>query len=74
MGDGRRRRRRLQHDGIAEGEGGGGLPRRDRDREIPRRDQPEHADRLAMGFDIDVGPGQFERLAMPAKRLARRNI
>ena len=70
MRDRRRRSRGLQHHGIAEGERGRGLPRGNRDREIPRRDQAEHADRLAIGLDVDPGPRGFERLAVPPKRLA----
>jgi len=39
----RRQLGRLQHDGVPAGEGGAELPRRDRDREVPRHDQAHHA-------------------------------
>ena len=50
---------------------GAALPRRNRDREIPRRDQAEHADRLAIGLRRR-SPGRVESsgLAVAAQRLA----
>ena len=45
----RRERGRLQHDGVPADQGRGDLPRRDRHREIPRRDQAADAERLADG-------------------------
>ena len=43
----RRQLRRLEHDGVAAGERGAELPRRDVEREVPRDDQPDDAERLA---------------------------
>ena len=43
----RRQLSRLEHDRVARGQGGCELPRRDRQREVPRRDQPDDAERLA---------------------------
>ena len=71
MSDGRCRGRGFEHDRIAEGERGRALPRRDRDREVPGRNQPEHADRLTVGLRVDSGPRRLERLSVPAKRFAR---
>ena len=47
---------RLEHHAIAVGERRGDLPGRDRDREVPRRDQRDDADRLARDLDLDAGP------------------
>ncbi len=60
----------LQHHRIAESQRRGGFPCRNGDREVPRRDQPDHAQRLAIGRDIEPRPGGFERLAVAAQRLA----
>ncbi len=70
MRNGRRRSRRLHHDGVAEGQRRRGLPRRNRDREIPRRDHAVDADRLAIGRDVQPGPRRVQRLAVAAYRLA----
>ena len=43
----RRQLRRLQHDGVAARERRPELPRRDVEREVPRRDQADDAERLA---------------------------
>jgi hypothetical protein len=43
----RRQLRRLEHDRVAAGERRAELPRRDVEREVPRRDQPDDAERLA---------------------------
>ncbi len=43
----RRVRCRLEHDGVAGDQGRHHLPARDRNREVPGRDDPGHADRLA---------------------------
>ena len=74
VSDRRRRGGRLQDDRIAEGEGRRGLPCRDRDREVPWRDQAEHADRFAVGLDVDRGRVNSSvcpcrRSASPAKYL-----
>src|SRR3546814_9389907 len=60
----------LEDDGVAEGERGRRLPRRDGDREIPRRNQSECAHRLAIGRGIDAGARRFEGQAVTAQRLA----
>ncbi len=44
---------RLQHDAVSRGERRGELPRRHQDREVPRDDLPDHAERLV----IVVGDG-----------------
>jgi hypothetical protein len=46
---------RLEDDGVAVGQRRRDLPRRDRDREIPRRDDADDADRLARDLDVDAG-------------------
>ena len=43
----RRQLRRLHHDGVARGQRGRHLPAREHEREVPRHDLPDHADRLA---------------------------
>jgi hypothetical protein len=40
---------------VAEGQRRRDLPGRDGDREVPRRDEADHADRLARDFDADAG-------------------
>ena len=45
----RRQAGRLEDDRVAEGEGRDDLPGRDRDREVPRRDDAADAERLAQG-------------------------
>ncbi len=43
----RRQLRRLEHDGVSARERGTDLPRRDVEREVPRDDEPDDAERLA---------------------------
>ena len=64
----------LEHHAVAVGERRRDLPGRDRDREVPRRDHADHAERLARDLDVDAGrteasfsPGA--RSASPAKNL-----
>jgi len=45
---------RLEHDAISVRERRRDFPRGNRDREIPRRDQPNDADRLARDLDVDA--------------------
>src|SRR3989338_7175369 len=48
-----------------------GFPKgRDGDREVPGREQAEHADGLAVGLDLDAGTGAFQVLAVAAQGLA----
>ncbi len=61
---------RLEHDRVAVGEGRRDLPRRDRDREVPRRDDADHAERLAQHVDIDAGSHRADVLAADPQRLA----
>ena len=75
ISDKRMRRRRheigrLEHDAIAVGERRRDLPGRNGDREIPRRDQADDADRLARDLDVDAGPHRGELLAGQAQALA----
>ena len=50
----RRQVRRLQHDSVAADQRRRRLPRRDRDRKIPGRDQPDDAKRPTPGLDEDA--------------------
>ncbi len=59
----RRVARRLEHDGVAGHEGRHHLPARDRHREVPGRDDPGHADRLADAHRPLVGKLRRGRLA-----------
>ena len=68
--DGRRRSRGLQDDGVAERQRRRRLPRRNCDREVPWRDEPEHANGLAVGFDVHARPCRIQRLTVAAQRLA----
>ncbi len=70
LGRGRGRAGGLDDHGVAEGDGRGDLPGRDGDGEVPRRDQAEHADRLAIGLDFHAGPGRGQVLAVQAQGLA----
>ena len=47
---------RLQDDAIAVGERRGDFPRWNGNGKIPRRDQPDDANRLARYLDVDTGP------------------
>ena len=60
----------LEHDAVAVGERRRDLPGRDRDREVPRRDEPDDADRLAGDLDLDAGPHRGQLLAGEPQRLA----
>ena len=71
---GRRQRGGLHDHGVAERQRGRALPRRNRDREIPGRDQSEHAERLAVGFHRDAGARRVHRHAVTAQRLAREEL
>src|SRR5208282_409420 len=64
----------LEDDGVAEGEGGRDLPGRDREGEIPRRNNADDADRLARRFDVDVRPHAGELLAGNSQRLAGEEV
>ncbi len=65
LGEQQRRQRRqlgrLQHDGVAAGESGSELPGGDVEREVPRGDQPDDAERLTEG-EVDAA-GDGDRLA-----------
>ncbi len=62
---GRRGAGRLQDRGVAVGQAGCGLPQRDRDREVPRREQRDDADRAyrAISSASWVAPGGSRRRA-----------
>ncbi len=59
----RRLRGRLEHDGVAGDQRGHHLPARDRDREVPRGDDPGDADRLADAHRPLVGQLRWHRVA-----------
>ena len=61
---------RLEHDRVAVGERRRDLPGRDGDREVPRRDHADDADRLAGDLDVDARAHGGELLAGEAQRLA----
>ncbi len=65
---------RLEHHRVAVGERRGDLPGRDREREVPGRDQPDHAERLPGHVDLDAGPDRGHPLACEAQRLAREEL
>jgi len=44
---------------------------RNGDREIPRRDQPDHTERLAISRHVDAGPRRVDRYAVTAQRFTR---
>ena len=58
---------RLEHDRVAVAERRRDLPRRDGDREIPRRDDADDADRLAGHRHVDAGTHARHRLAGQAQ-------
>jgi hypothetical protein len=60
----------LEHHGVAEGQRRRDLPGGNRDREVPGRDQADHADRLARHFDADAGPHGGQHFAAGAQGLA----
>ena len=54
--------RGLEHHGVSGGERGTQLPGRDHHREVPRNDQPDHAEWLAQR-EIQSGLGNLDRFA-----------
>src|SRR5207244_8795159 len=63
----RRQGGRLEDDGIAARERGSDLPRSDHEREVPRDDEADHAERLAEGHVY--APGDRDRVAeQPLRR------
>ena len=65
----RRQLGRLQHDRVARRERRPELPGGDREREVPRRDQADHADRLAHREGLPAArPGSCRRAAARARR------
>ena len=68
----RRVLRELQDDRVAVDQRRRQLPHRDRGREVPGRDQADHADRAVHGVDRPAGDRLLEQLADRAERLARR--
>ena len=61
---------RLEHHRVAVAERRRDLPGRDGDREIPRRDDADDADRLAGDLDADARAHRGQRLARQPQRLA----
>src|SRR4051812_24855953 len=61
----------LDHDRVAERERRGDLPRRNRQREVPWRDEADDPDRLAPDLDVDAGPHGIKDVAVTTDRLAR---
>ena len=68
---------RLEDDGVAVGERRRDLPGRDGDREVPRRDDADDADRLARDLDADARAHRRQRSrrpgAAPRRRRTRRS-
>ena len=64
----------LEDDGVAVGQGRRDLPGGDGDREVPRRDQGDDADRLARDLDLDAGAHGGELLARHAQRFTREEL
>ena len=58
------------HNRIAEGEGRGDLPHRGGNREVPRGDEADGANRITSDLDIDIGPSGGEFLTGNAQGLA----
>ena len=65
---------RLEDDGVAVGERRRDLPGRNGDREIPRRDDADDADRLARDLDADARAHAGHLLAGEPQRLAGEEI
>jgi hypothetical protein len=65
LGDGERAERRelggLEHDGVAGGERGAELPAGEHQREVPRHDLTDHADRLALDEVEEAGVDRDHR-------------
>ena len=59
---------------VAVGERRRDLPGGDRDREVPRRDDADDADRLARDLDVDVRPDAGELLARNPQRFAGEEV
>src|SRR5690606_25494679 len=59
----------LEYDRVAIGDGRRDLPCRNGDGEVPGRDDPDDADRLAGDLDIEPRPNRIELLAGDAQRL-----
>ncbi len=72
--DGRRQRRGLHHHGVAERERRRALPRGNRDRKIPRRDEADDTERLAIRRHINARPRGVDGHAVPAQRLPREEL
>ena len=61
--------RRLEDHGVAVGEGRGDLPGGDRDGEVPRRDDADHAERLAGHRHLESRSDRVDHLTGVAQRL-----
>ena len=66
--------RGLEHHRVSVGEGRRDFPGRDRDREIPWRNDSDDADRLARDLDVDVRPHAGELLARNSQRFAGEEV
>ena len=68
---------RLEHDRVAVGERRRDLPGGNRDREVPRRDDADDADRLARHLDVDARAARWRtsrrECAAPRRRRSRRS-
>ena len=74
---GGRVRGRLDDDGVAADERRHGLPRRDRDRKVPRRDEPAHPDGLARRhrpFVLQLGRSRHAEQAPPFAGREKRHV
>ncbi len=64
----------LQHHAIAEGQGRRDLPGRDRDWEVPRRDEADDADRFARDLHADVRSHRRQQFARQPQAFAREEL
>jgi len=65
---------RLEHHGVAIGQGGRDLPGGDGEGEVPGRDHRDHADRLAGDVHLHPGAHRGQGLAADAQRLTREEL
>ena len=64
----------LEHDRVAVSQRRGDLPGGDGDREVPGRDDSDHAERLARDLDVDIRPDAREFLARDPQRFASEEV
>ena len=74
MGGARHEVSGLEHDCVAIGQSRRDLPGGNGDREVPRRDDADDAERLARHLDVDVGPHAREFLARDPQGFAGEEV